>query len=210
MEKVTKYIVSLLTCVAFFAQVNAQKTDSDIALKICSAMESAKTMACDFTQTKKTKMLKAPMVMKGRLYTRQPNSVRWECEYPNHVTFVTDGKYAKILKDGKLTETDLTGNKIYQRVMRISKGRLSIADLLKSDDFIQTATETTNEWVITLIPQRKELKQVVASITIHADKKDAIAKKIVLTDKNGDTTTIELKNIETNKNIDASLFNIGQ
>ncbi len=173
-------------------------------------MESAKTMNCDFTQTRKTKMLKDAAVMKGRLYTQQPNKVRWECKYPNHIIFVTDGRNVQTNKDGKTTETDLTKNKIYQRVARITKGKMSIADILKNADFTQTATETANEWVITLIPQKKELKQVIASITIHADKADAIAKKIVLTDKNGDTTTIELKNIETNTPLDASLFNIGQ
>ncbi len=207
-------ILGLLACLMIgmtsFAQGDKQIEASEISQKVCTAMESAKTMSCDFTQTRKTKMLKDAAVMKGRLYTQQKNKVRWECKYPNHIIFVTDGRNIQINKDGKTTETDLTKNKIYQRVERITKGKMSIADILKSSDFTQTATETANEWVITLIPQRKELKQVIASITIHADKADAIAKKIVLTDKNGDTTTIELKNIETNTPLDASLFNIGQ
>ena len=210
MVRVLGLLACLLIGMTSFAQGVKQIEASEISQKVCAAMKSAKTMSCDFTQTRKTKMLKEAAVMKGRLYTQQSNMVRWECKYPNHIIFVTDGRNIQINKDGKTTETDLTKNKIYQRVERITKGEMSIADILKSSDFTQTATETANEWVITLIPQRKELKQVIASITIHADKADAIAKKIVLTDKNGDTTTIELKNIETNTPLDASLFNIGQ
>lgn len=210
MVRVLGLLACLLIGMTSFAQGVKQIEASEISQKVCAAMKSAKTMSCDFTQTRKTKMLKEAAVMKGRLYTQQQNKVRWECKYPNHIIFVTDGRNVQINKDGKTTETDLTKNKIYQRVERITKGKMSIADILKNADFTQTATETANEWVITLIPQRKELKQVIASITIHADKADAIAKKIVLTDKNGDTTTIELKNIETNTPLDASLFNIGQ
>ncbi len=210
MVRVLGLLACLLIGMTSFAQGVKQIEASEISQKVYAAMKSAKTMSCDFTQTRKTKMLKDAAVMKGRLYTQQPNKVRWECKYPNHIIFVTDGRNVQTNKDGKTTETDLTKNKIYQRVARITKGKMSIADILKSADFTKTATETANEWVITLIPQRKELKQVIASITIHADKADAIAKKIVLTDKNGDTTTIELKNIETNTPLDASLFNIGQ
>lgn len=210
MERVLGLLACLMIGLTSFAQGVKQIDASEISQKVCAAMESAKTMNCDFTQTRKTKMLKDAAVMKGRLYTQQPNKVRWECKYPNHIIFVTDGRNVQTNKDGKTTETDLTKNRIYQRVVKITKGKMSIADILKSSDFTQTATETANEWVITLTPQRKELKQVIASITIHADKADAIAKKIVLTDKNGDTTTIELKNIETNTPLDASLFNIGQ
>ncbi len=207
-------VLGLLACLMIgmtsFAQGSKQCDASEISQKVCAAMESAKTMTCDFTQTRKAKMLKDAIVMKGRLYTQQPNMVRWECKQPNSIIFVTDGKNVKVSKDGKLKEANLENNKIYKRVMRLSKGKMSIADILKSGEFIQTATETSSEWVIVLEPQRKELKQVIASITIHADKADAIVRTIILTDKNGDTTTLELKNIETNKKIDASLFNIGQ
>ncbi len=173
---------------------------------MCTAAKATQCMTCDFVQTRKTKMLKEAAMTEGTLIYRQPDCVVWECKTPNAMTFVTNGKRAKVTKDGKTTVTELAENKIFKRIMRMAKGGFGIENIVGSTDFSQSVSDNGKEWIITLTPLRKELKQIVNSITLQADKADAVVKTIVMTDKNGDTTTLELKNIKINGKIDGGLF----
>ena len=185
------------------AQTNKE---TEITQKICEAAKNMQTMTCDFVQTRRTKMLKNPVVSEGSMTYRQPDCIVWECKTPNAITFVTNGKRAKVTADGKTTETELADNKIFKRIMRISKGGFGIENIIGSTDFAQSVSEDATEWTVTLTPLRKELKQMISSITLKADKKDAVVKTIIVTDKNGDTTTSQFKNIVINGKIDGGLF----
>ena len=50
------------------------------------------------------------------------------------------------------------------------------------------------------------MKQMFQRIVLHFSQKQAVVTQVELTEKNGDKTVIELKNIKTNGPIDTHMF----
>ncbi len=198
--------VAAATIISAYTAKAQQDSCIEIKQRICAAAQRTQTMECDFVQTKRNKMLKDAAVMSGHLVYKQPESIYWRCETPNKVSFATNGQNAKVSKDGKTTVTNLSDNKIYKRIKRMAKGGLGVDGILSSDDFASSITEENSTWVVTLTPKRKELKQIIEKVTLHADPKDAIVKTVDILGKNGDRTTMEFKNIRVNETVDTDLF----
>ena len=74
--------------------------------------------------------------------------------------------------------------------------------------FKTTVKDTPSEWVATLTPQSKELKQMFTKIILHFNKQKSVIVKVEMFEKNGDTTSIVLENIVKNKNINESVYSI--
>lgn len=208
MGRLSKYIMAIVAALVHTGQsVHAQQTEqTEITHAICEAARNAQTMQCDFSMTRKNKMLKDAAIMRGKMTTSQPNCIYWECAEPKKIIFTTNGEKVRIIKDGKTSITDLNENRIFKRIKRLTSNGIGVDNLIKSENFSVTTSETQTEWIVTLTPLRKELKQFLTALTLHADKKDAIVKKIELQGKNGDSTTMVIENIKINGDTDASLF----
>ena len=64
------------------------------------------------------------------------------------------------------------------------------------------------EWVATLQPLRKDMKQMFQQIILHFDRKQSVVAVVELLEKNGDRTVIELKDIRKNEPISSDLFTV--
>jgi outer membrane lipoprotein carrier protein len=86
----------------------------------------------------------------------------------------------------------------------------SVVGSCLTDDktFKTTVTTSGAEWIATLVPVRKDIKQMFDKIILHFDKKRKVVTKIEMTERNGDKTTIVLQNIRTNENISANMFTV--
>ena len=87
----------------------------------------------------------------------------------------------------------LNGNEVLLK----NKNRSDIIDVLKA---------TAAEYVATLTPQRKNMKQMFRLITLHFDRKTSCVTRVELTEKNDDRTVIELNNIRLNEKLEDNLF----
>jgi outer membrane lipoprotein carrier protein len=74
--------------------------------------------------------------------------------------------------------------------------------------FKTSVKDTPAEWIATLVPQSKELKQMFTSIVLHFNKEKSVVVKVEMFEKNGDTTVIALNNIIKNQKIDAKIFTV--
>ncbi len=72
--------------------------------------------------------------------------------------------------------------------------------------FKTTITENAAEYVATLVPQKKEMKQMFKKIVLHFNKKQGVVVRVDMYEKNNDTTVITLENIKKNTKIDAKTF----
>jgi len=82
-----------------------------------------------------------------------------------------------------------------------------VGNCLQDDrNFKSSVSAVGGEWVATLLPLRKDMKQMFQRIVLHFSQKQGVVTQVELTEKNGDKTVIELKNIRTNEAVDAKLF----
>jgi outer membrane lipoprotein carrier protein len=61
------------------------------------------------------------------------------------------------------------------------------------------ADEKNTKWVATLVPRRKEVRRMFASIILHVNSAQWLVRQVELVEPKGDRTVIELNNIKINQ-----------
>ncbi len=167
-----------------------------------------KTMECDFVQTKHLKMLNDKMVSHGRMYYQQSSKLRWEYTAPYTYTFILNDNKV-MLKNSRRTDViDVNQNKMFKEIARIMMNSIVGKCLTDDKSFKTSIQETPNEWIATLLPQKKDMKQMWTKLILHFDRNKNTVVQVEMHEKSGDYTVIELKNNKLNKAIDARIFNV--
>ena len=184
------------------------QTEAQIKQKIGQAAAAMKSMQCDFVQTKHLKMLNGDMVSKGRMYYQQTNRLRWEYTTPYSYTFVLNNDKV-LINSGKRNDViDVNQNKVFREIARMMLNSV-VGNCLNDEKSFKSSIATQGgEWVATLLPQRKDMKQMFQKIVLHFSQKQAVVTQVVLTERNGDQTVIDLKNIKVNETLSADLFTV--
>ena len=195
------FMLMQLTC---FAQGNSQQ----IIDQINSATSKLSSMQCDFVQTKTVKILNEKLVSKGRMWYQQPNRLRWEYLTPYTYTFVFNGAKVSLKKNNRNDVIDVNRNRMFKEIASIMMNSVVGKCLTDKKSFRTTVRDTSAEWVATLVPLSKELKQMFTGIVLHFNKEKNVVVKVEMLEKNGDTTVVVLNNIIKNHKIDAKTFTV--
>lgn len=197
---ITLCIISCLSGKAF--------TQQEAMEEIGNATAAMTTMQCDIVQTKSMRMLGENMVSRGKLYCKQPDRLRWEYTSPYSYIFILNGTQVGIKKGHRSDVVDVNQNKLFKEIARIMMNSLLGKCLSDTGSFRAVIGQSGDKYVATLTPLKRELKQMFTNIVLYYDKDAKVISKVVLHEKNGDTTTIELTNIRENVSIDESVFQI--
>ena len=198
----------MLLCSAMTVFAQQKVNEAQVIKQINSVASSMKSMQCDFVQTKQIKLLNEKMVSKGKMYYQQSNKLRWEYTSPYAYTFVLNGSKVMINKGSHNDVINVNQSKFFGEIARIMMNSVVGKCLTDTKGFKTSITGTATEYVATLIPQQKQMKQMFQKIVLHFNKKQSTVSKVELVEKKGGTTVIELKNIKTNAAINARVFNI--
>ena len=203
-----RLLILLFVFVSVHLSLIAQQNETQIRQAITQAASAMKTMQCDFTQTKHLKMLNDKMTSKGRMYYQQTNRLRWEYTSPYSYTFILNDDKV-LLKNAQRNDViDVNKNKLFREIARIMMNSVVGTSLTDDKSFKSTIATNGSEWTASLLPQRKDLKQLFQKIILHFNRTNAMVKQVELIERNGDRTVIELNNIRTNEKISADMFTI--
>lgn len=193
----------------FLLNLSAQKVDeAKVKQQINAVASKMKTMQCDFVQTKYLKMLNDKMVSRGKMYYQQSNKLRWEYTSPYTYTFVLNGSRVLISKGKRNDVINVNQSKFFKEIARIMMNSVVGKCLTDSKDFKVSLAGSSAEYVATLYPQQKQMKQMFQKIILHFNKQKSTVFKVELIEKKGDRTIIELKNVKNNVPINAKVFGI--
>lgn len=206
MKRVLFFLMALCLCLL---NLSAQKVnEAKVKQQINAVASKMKTMQCDFVQTKYLKMLNDKMVSRGKMYYQQSNKLRWEYTYPYTYTFVLNGSRVLICKGKRNDVINVNQSKFFKEIARIMMNSVVGKCLTDSKDFKVSLTGASAEYVATLYPQQKQMKQMFQKIILHFNKQNSTVSKVELIEKKGDRTIIELKNVKSNAPINAKVFGI--
>ena len=206
MKRVLFFLMALCLCLL---NLSAQKVnEAKVKQQINVVASKMKTMQCDFVQTKYLKMLNDKMVSRGKMYYQQSNKLRWEYTYPYTYTFVLNGSRVLISKGKRNDVINVNQSKFFKEIARIMMNSVVGKCLTDSKDFKVSLTGASAEYVATLYPQQKQMKQMFQKIILHFNKQNSTVSKVELIEKKGDRTIIELKNVKSNAPINAKVFGI--
>jgi len=189
---------------AMAQSANEQK----IIQKISKAAQSMTSMQCDFVQTKHLKLLNDDMVSNGKMYYQQSSKLRWEYTSPYTYTFILNDSKVLLKKGNRNDVIDVNQNKMFKEIARMMMNSVVGKCLTDTKDFKVSVVESGDEYVATLLPQKKDMKQMFSKIILHVGKQQLTINKVEMQEKKGDNTVIVLKNVQLNKKINASVFAI--
>lgn len=186
--------------------VNAQTSQDAIIEKINTTVSKIQTMQCDFVQTKHMKMLNNKLVSTGCMKYQQSDKLRWEYKTPYTYVFILNGTKVYLTKDSRKDVIDIKQNKVFKSIAEIMMNSVVGKCLTNNTEFKVSIAQTGNQYVATLIPQKKELKQMYNKIILYFGVSNCLMQQVEMIEKNGDKTTIELKNLELNKPVGTNAF----
>ena len=189
-----RYILFTIYCLLFTVLAAQGLSEQKIIEKMASAAEKIKTVECNFTQTKQSKMLSKPQMSEGKMFCQQPDKLRWEYTSPRASTLVLDGAEARLLKGNEQEARNKFIGEMARMIMNCVAGK----NLTDNKTFQVSAKEMPTEYVATLVPQRKDMKRLYTKLVLHYNLKQETVTEIELHEKNGDRTLIELHDISIN------------
>jgi outer membrane lipoprotein carrier protein len=174
--------------------------------QIQQVARTMKTMQCDFVQTKQLKLLNDQLVSKGRMYYQQSNKLRWEYVSPYTYTFILNDSQVLLKNSQRNDVIDVNQNRLFKEIARLMMNSVVGSSLTDDKDFHVALKAEGGEWVATLQPKSRDMRQLFQLIRLHFDKTRKVVTRVELVEKKGDTTTIDLKNVRTNEPIPAETF----
>ena len=176
--------------------------------KINSMAASIKTISCSFTQEKSMSMLNDKMTSRGVMYYTNAGKLRWDYTSPYSYIFVINNNKVTMKSGNKKSTVDMSSNKLFQAIARIMVSSVTGKSLSNSRDFDVTMYCYEQHWTAHLVPKEANMKKMFKYIRLFFNTSHTMVFKVEIVEKNGDTTTIRLKNIETNKQINNSKFSV--
>jgi outer membrane lipoprotein-sorting protein len=209
MKKTIFLIYILLVSISASAQYKEASAaeKEDIVAKITQSAAEMKTMKCDFVQTKELSFMNDNVVSEGKMFFKQTDKIRWEYIKPYKYVFSTDGKNVNMSSGEKTQKIPIKASRMFGEISNIIIGGISGSGLVRSKDFSPQFMTGTNDYKIILTPLKKEIKDMFSDIQLFVNKSDNRIKTVVMTEKSGDKTTVNLKNIRINTSIDDEIFN---
>lgn len=195
-------IASLLSCVAM------AQNDTQIIEQISAASAKITTLECDFVQTKHLKILDNRLVSRGKMYYSQPDKLRWEYVTPYSYIFVMNQNQILLKNSTRADVIDVNQNKIFKDISRLMMNSI-MGDMLKDNTTFEISMASTKGgYTATLIPIKREMKQMWTKLVLLFDAESLGVKRMEMHEKSGDCTIIELENVKINRAINSTLFNL--
>lgn len=201
-----RYILTLL--VSLMSLAASAQSEQQIIDKINNNSAKIKTLSCDFVQTKQMKMLNNKFVSKGKMYYEQPNKLRWEYTTPYSYTFLMNDSKVLIKNNNRSDIIDINQNKMFKEIARLMMNSIVGESLNNRRTFDVAIVSNEKQYVATLTPLEREMRQMWSKIMLYFDKVTLGVVKVEMVERTGDKTTIELKNIVVNGTIKPGVFAI--
>lgn len=174
--------------------------------KIDKAASATKSMQCDFTQTKRMKLLKREMKSTGVMYFKQPDKLRWQYTSPYDYTFIMNGDKVRIKSAKSTQDINVQGNKIFRQITNIILNTVTGGGLKSASDFMVEVYQSENGYFAKLYPKKKEVKQVYQLIEIYFNPTLTMVSSVKMIEKTGDETLVNLNNLKANAPIHEKMF----
>lgn len=200
-------LVFLSPCLPMMGQTKlTAEQQKQIVEKIDKASSAMKTMQCDFTQTKRMKMLSKDMQSKGVMYFKRPDKLRWQYTSPYDYTFIMNGDKVQIKSMKSTKNIDVQQNKMFRQITNIILSSITGGTPRTSADFTVELWQQDKSYFVKLYPKKKELKQLYQYLEIWFDPALTKVSTVKMMEKTGDMTIVNLLNTKYGVTINEKMF----
>ena len=201
------FILFAFFSLAIFAQ-ESKMTNTEIEnfkKDVIADSKKIETLTADFTQYKVMSFLDKPIISKGKLYLKNPKSMRWNYSQPIDYNVIFNNGKIYINDEGKKSSVDLQGNKKFEKLNQLIVGSVS-GNLFDTNDFVISYAKTDKSRIAKLQPKMKDVKKYIKEIQLTFYSGQSTVTEVKLIEPSNDYTKILFTNKSLNKTINASVF----
>ena len=201
------FILFAFFSLAIFAQ-ESKMTNTEIEnfkKDVIADSKKIETLTADFTQYKVMSFLDKPIISKGKLYLKNPKSMRWNYSQPIDYNVIFNNGKIYINDEGKKSSVDLQGNKKFEKLNQLIVGSVS-GNLFDTNDFVISYAKTDKARIAKLQPKMKDVKKYIKEIQLTFYSGQSTVTEVKLIEPSNDYTKILFTNKSLNKTINASVF----
>lgn len=203
--------VLLLMVQSVFSQANESfspvNNSSVINNKVAQNSADMQTLQADFVQEKHMDFLQMDIISKGKFWFRKENQLRWQYTNPYAYTIVINNGKISIDDEGRESEFNVDGNKIFEQVNNIIVTAVS-GNIMDDNQYKTTVLENDNFYKIILNPKNSDVQQVIKEMQLFLGKSTLQIEQVKMIEPTDDYTLISFKNQIINEPISAGTFTL--
>jgi len=181
----------------------------EILSRFDRAQTGIRTMTANFTETKDLKLLREPVVSKGKFYYTRPNDILWEYTDPTAKVFLIrkDELLAYYPQQRRAERVDIS--RFQSRLLKVfGIGQLS-EDLNKYYDLALAPKQPApGLYDLILTPRRRMVKKRIAQVRFWIDAKSFLPVRMEYFEQDGDRTILSFDETHVNAAIDEATYRI--
>jgi len=172
---------------------------------------SIKTLQASFEERKELSLLKEPVVQNGTFYHSKPQFFLWDYASPTvKKILLTDDLLLAYYPDMKRAE-EVNVRRWTSQIRRYLQVGENLEELRK--DYEVTlgkpgSDDLEGSTLLILTPKSKKIRAKLEQIRICLDSESGLTRRVIYQEGDGDKTVFTFKDIQVNREIDASRFQI--
>ena len=207
-----KHLLTLLIFTASVLVAAAQVSDIADMQKFESRLKETSdkltSIESDFLQVKHLDMFDEDVTSKGKFYYLKNNKISLDYSHPLSYLIVINGGRLKIVADGKKSVMQLNTNKMMNEMQDIITACM-VGDMNRmSDSYNLKYQEDNSQYIISITPRSKQVKEYVSAIEIRLSKADMSVDQLRMYENEADYTDYKFSNKRFNQLKDESRFAI--
>lgn len=188
-----------------FAQVNTEEKFKEL-LEVAS--QKNKTIECNFTQTKKIKNIRQPIIADGRFYYDNNRLMAMIYNTPKGDKVIMSQDSFTVIAGGKKMVSESSSNPMMAQISYMMQACMS-GDVTKlGRGWDMDISEQSLGYMIKITPTDRRVQKYVNAMLMYFDKSDLTLDKLRIEERNDCYTEYEFKNKQLNGKLDKSVFNI--
>lgn len=180
---------------------------SEVEQTLIQASGKMKSLSSNFVQQKKLEYLETTIESTGKFWFKDGTKLRWEYTSPfEYIIVANNGKF--MIKDEEKTSVyDTKSNKAFEELNQILISTVN-GTLISSGKFKIVIKENAASYLVELVPENEQMKQVLSNIHLYFSKTDYTVYKVKMVESAQDYTIITFSNKKINHEIPESIFNL--
>ncbi|MCE7065848.1 outer membrane lipoprotein carrier protein LolA [Dyadobacter sp. CY326] len=204
-----KFHFLVIACCIAFTGVNAQTykpvlNPEKVFEELRKASQSVNSIQAAFIEEKHLAVLKEPEQSSGSFYYKKADKMRWEQKSPVKYVILINGDRLRVQEAGKEKNVGQAG-RMASQIKELMIGLVN-GDFQQNKAFSQNCQESDEQYLVTLTPVNRRLKNIYAKITLVFPKNTLHLRELSFFEKNGDKSVMKFQNEKFNQPIADGLF----
>lgn len=204
-----KQIITILLCLhTLLAFSQTENVEHEFKQKLEGASSKNSTISCDFTQTKKVKNIKQPILSSGRFYYDNSGCMALIYTQPQGDKVLMNGEVFTVIANGKKLTGNAASNPMMAQISFMMQACMSGAVGKLGRGWNMSIEREKEYYRVVLTPTDRRVKKYISSMTMLFNAIDITLDQLRIEESAGGYTEYRFENKKLNQKIDSSYFNV--